>query len=432
MAIWPRVVSFLIVGYLCMTRSFAYFGVAPLFIGEIVLGAFLVLKPRVGLGTLAASLLRPSPLNGLGLALLAFVSYGLWQVGRGVLGGSSVFYTLKFFVFNYYTLYLFLGMWIGLHAPEFLPKLIRILAWVHGIYGLMWLVALKHVAAFVPGADVPIFGFPAGGAVVILGLLCFERNLGAVWPVLVLNVLVTLAMQARATWLGLILGVLVWGLLARRLRHVVLMGMAGCAVLGMVELTGLRLGTGERGYSLSREVVAVAIAPIDAKLAKKLSPRAVHKSGTMEWRQKWWEQIWLSVHSTWMLEAFGHGYGFDLFALAPEDVRAGQVEDIRTPHSIFYYALGYTGWVGVFLFAVLQFTILRLLWRSFRLSGQPAGVVWWVMGMAMAFFEASFDSPYKAIPFYILMGLSIAPGLQPKGAPYARPARAQLLPVAGR
>ena len=106
-----------------------------------------------------------------------------------------------------------------------------------------------------------------------------------------------------------------------------------------------------------------------------------------------------------MLEAFGHGYGFDLFVLAPDDVRAGQAEEIRTPHSVFYYALGYTGWVGVALFAVLQFAILRLLWRSFRLTGQPAGVVCWVMGMAMACFEAGFETPYKAIPFYLLMRL---------------------------
>ena len=65
MVIWPQIAGFLLVGYLCMSRSFAYLGVAPLFIGEIVLGAFLLLKPRVALGTWAASLLRASPLNEL-------------------------------------------------------------------------------------------------------------------------------------------------------------------------------------------------------------------------------------------------------------------------------------------------------------------------------------------------------------------------------
>jgi hypothetical protein len=104
MVIWPWIAGFLLLGYLTMGRSFAYLGIPPIFIGEIVLAAFLLLKPRIALGTWVASLLRPSPLNGLGLTLLAFMAYGLWQVGRGVLGGYPVLHTLKFFTFNYYTL----------------------------------------------------------------------------------------------------------------------------------------------------------------------------------------------------------------------------------------------------------------------------------------------------------------------------------------
>jgi O-antigen ligase len=114
-----------------------------------------------------------------------------------------------------------------------------------------------------------------------------------------------------------------------------------------------------------------------------------------------------------MLEAFGHGYGFDLFGLAPAEVRYGQEDwEVRTPHSVFYYALGYTGWVGVVLFAALQLAILRLLWQSFRLDGQPVGVLFWVMGMAMASFEGGFDTPYRAIPFYLMVGMAAAPALQ--------------------
>ena len=112
--------------------------------------------------------------------------------------------------------------------------------------------------------------------------------------------------------------------------------------------------------------------------------------------------------------------------LAPQEVREGQPEDIRTPHSAFYFALGYTGWVGVVLFAALQFAIFRLLWRSHREAGQPAGIVWWVMGLAMASFEEGFETPFKAIPFYLLCGMAMAPGLlaAPAGASPARRARA--------
>lgn len=428
MSIWLRVAGLLLVGYLCMKRSFAYIGAPPVFIGEIALAAFLLLKPRVALGTWAASLLRPSPLNGLSLALLVFVAYGLWQVGRGVLAGSELVYTLKFFVFNYYALYLFLGMWIALHLPDGPPKLVRAIAWVNGVYGLLYIVALRHVAADLPGTEQPLFSPPGGGAVAILGLLCFERDLRKVWLVLALNIVVTLAWQVRAEWLGLALGILAWGMLTGRLGRVIRVGLAGVAVLGMLQLADVEL-IGRTGTSVSiAETLARAIAPISLELAKELSPNAVYHAGTAEWRELWWEQIWLSVHTKPMLEAFGHGYGFDLFGLAPPEVRAGQPADIRTPHSVFYFALGYTGWVGVVLFGALQLAILRLLWRSYKLTGQPVGLVWWVMGIAMASFEEGFDTPFKAIPFYLLCGMAIAPLLRAEPAPAAPRARPEPQP----
>lgn len=416
MVIWSWAVGFLLIGYLCMTRSFAYLGVPPLFIGEIVLAAFLLLKPRVTLGTWVASLLRASPLSGLGLVLLVFMLYGTWQLGRGILGGKDLFYPLKIFIFNYYTIYLFLGIWVGLHSPDLLQKLMRILAWVHGIYAVLWLVVLKHFVDLTPGSGPPLFGVPLGGQVAILGLLCFERDLRPVVIPLVLNIAATLAMQQRAAWLGLGTGMLVWGLLTGRLGRIAAIGVSCVAALVLIELSGIQVKFGDHnsGLPVSRDILSVVIAPIDVELANELSPRGRAKEGTVEWRQKWWRQIWRAAQSGMMVQAFGHGYGFDLWGLAPDDVRAGQAEEIRTPHNVFYFALGYTGWVGVALFAMLQLAIIRLLWRSYRLAGQACGLVFWVMSMTMALVEQSIDTPYRAIPFYLLMGLSIAPGLQPK------------------
>lgn len=415
MRIWARTAGFLLVGYLSMKRTFAYLGVPPLFLGEIVLGTFLLLKPRVALGSWAASLFRPSPLNALGATLLVFVLYGVWQAGRGVMGGSPVLYTLKFFVFNYYPLYLFLGLWIALHAPGRLRAFVRAIAWCNGIYGLAYIVALRHLTMLLPGTEQPLFSPPGGGAVAILGLLCLERDLRGVWFVLLLNIVVTLAWQVRAEWLGLGLGALVWGFLTGRFARVLAVGLGGIAVLGLLELADVTLvsRTGS-GVSLS-ETVARVVAPIDLELARRFSPNAALHAGTAQWRELWWEQIWRSIHATPMREAFGHGYGFDLLALAPDSVRAGQAEEIRTPHSVFYYALGYTGWVGVLVFAAFQAALLALLARSWRLGGQPAGVVWWVMGLAMGLFEESFETPYKAIPLYLLLGMAAAPGVQAAG-----------------
>jgi hypothetical protein len=98
-------------------------------------------------------------------------------------------------------------------------------------------------------------------------------------------------------------------------------------------------------------------------------------------------------------------------------------EATRTPHSVFYYALGYTGWVGVALFALLQFAILRLLWRSYRITGQAAGVAWWVMQMVMASFQEGFETPFHAVPFYLLAGITMAPALRGAGEVHVRLAR---------
>ena len=146
-------------------------------------------------------------------------------------------------------------MWIALHAPDSLPKLVRALAWVNGVYGLLYIVALRHLEVYIPGSDVPLFSPPAGQTVAILGLLCFERDLRSVWLVLALNIVVTLAWQVRSEWLGLALGILAWGLLTGRLGRVIAIGMAGLAVLGMVELADIRLlGRNGEAISLSENV----------------------------------------------------------------------------------------------------------------------------------------------------------------------------------
>ena len=249
---------------------------------------------------------------------------------------------------------------------------------MNGIYGLIWIVSLRYAVDYhVPGSDVRLFGQPGGGPVAILGLLCLEHKLRSVWFLLALNIIVTLALQVRAEWLGLAVGMLIWGLLGLRLGRVVAMGLASLALIGMLELAGIELpGRNEdSGFSIA-ETIGRALAPIDIELAQQFSPKAKAHASTSEWRELWWEQIWLSVHSSPRLAAFGHGYGFDLFGLAPESVRGGQEDwDVRTPHSVFYYALGYTGWVGVVLFGLLQLAIVKLLWRAFRCGRQPSGLV---------------------------------------------------------
>jgi hypothetical protein len=104
----------------------------------------------------------------------------------------------------------------------------------------------------------------------------------------------------------------------------------------------------------------------------------------------------------------GPGYGYLLRNLVNYLKDLGE---IRTPHNVFFYALGYSGWVGVVLFFSLQATVGSLVWRAYRLTGQPFGLAFWAAALLSAFFGNVMETPSGAIPFYLTLGLIIGPTL---------------------
>jgi len=103
----------------------------------------------------------------------------------------------------------------------------------------------------------------------------------------------------------------------------------------------------------------------------------------------------------------GNGYGFPLKDLVPYLKNS----DVRTPHNVFFYALGYTGWIGVILFFWLQASVCGLLWRVYKLTGRSYGLAVWACVLIGAFFGNSFETPVGAISYYIIMGLLIGGAL---------------------
>jgi hypothetical protein len=91
--------------------------------------------------------------------------------------------------------------------------------------------------------------------------------------------------------------------------------------------------------------------------------------------------------------------------------------DLRTPHDVFYYALGYSGWIGVLIFFSLQTGCAVLLWRVYRVTGQAWGLAVWAAGLTTAFFGNFMETPAGAIPFYLTMGLFVGPALAALGSP---------------
>jgi O-Antigen ligase len=421
---WPNVAAFLIVGYLGLGKPFAYVGLpwVSLYIGEIVLTAFLLWGPRTRQGSWLRLTRRVRRLKRFEWLLLLTLIYGAFQAFRGILQGYPAFTALRDTAFNYYPIFLLLGIWVGLRDADFLRRVVHMLALWAGCYGLVYVLFLNRIPWTIPGTDgrVPLFLGPYGASTVaLLGLLAFEPRLRRVWHLIVLNLFVLLGVQVRAEWVGFAAGVFVFAWLTKRLKHLAVAASAFVFLLGLMYVTGLNLqtpnGRGDKvGSRISADyLVARALAPLSKNLANNLASDedVTFAAGTAEWRLIWWANIWTEVHAKLTSALIGFGYGYPIGDLNPE-IQSGMF--IQTPHNDFLYALTFSGWFGVILFALLQFEVLQLLWRSYQTTGRPFGLMCWTAFMTMSFFEDFFEAPFAAIPVFLLLGVAIAPALVEK------------------
>ena len=431
---WEQVISLLIVGYLTCGRSFAYIGIPPLhlFLGEIVLFALILFRTRDTLDHWIESITTPGPLHMLGMTLLFFLACGFFELLRGISFGFPLLAGLENLVFNVYPLFLFAGMWLGSKDPQLIRRTIRMLAWTNGIYGLLYIFFLNKLPLAIPGTypEIPVFGQPSGSAIALLGLLCFEEDLGRHFIVLILNSFVLLGIQVRAEFVGILAGLVVWGALRRRIGRVfAVTSLLGFLLfLGFVADFSIPAPATRGGKISSKYIVGRLVAPFDEKLASELTPIAEGNAGTARWRTDWWKVIWSTTYKDASTAAFGRGYGFPLSSLVPY-IRN---EVLRTPHNCFFYALGYSGWVGVALLCAFQLSLAGVLWQAYRLTGQPFGLVIWITFLCVALFGNLLETPFGAIPMYLLTGMAAAPAAERTFTLYAYSYRTQLLPATWR
>ena len=411
---WPRVFAVLIVGYLSVSRAFAYVGIPTwkVFIGEVVLALSFLWGPKFNGKFWPWVTFKLPELKSLSIAYALFLGFGILQVLHGIWVGNPPLVAVRDFAFNYYPIYFFLGLLAGIARPDLLPRLIRSFAWFNGIYGVLFLLYLNRASWFIPGVGdettpIPIFGQPIYSFVALLGLLAYEKNLWRIAHLLFLNAFVMLGMQIRTEWLAFGIGVLVWGVITKQGKRLLQAGVIGAALLGMMYVTDFTLpspeGRAEGDISI-RQLVDRGMAVFRADLSDESAAAGVGEADSQEatfvWRTVWWLAIWNSSLEDGHAAILGHGYGFPLGDLVP--YLAGQF--IRTPHNEFFFALGYTGWIGVALFFTFEVGILGLLWKVNRKTGEPFGVPYWVAMMTYGMFFPLGESPYGAIPFYLITG----------------------------
>jgi hypothetical protein len=410
MRFWANVAAVLVCGYGIFSRTFAYVGIPSMkvFIGDVTLALFIVCCTGAIVRPWLAGLLRPTPLSGVYWTLVVFISYGFLELARGLAGGYPPVTAMQDLVFNIYPLYFFVGWWAAVTYPDILPKIVKFLSVTSAVYGVLYYLLLRHVNLFLPGTNIPLIVTPSG-AMAIVGLPCFVKDLRRWWPVLAISTFLVLGAQGRAEWLALAAVIGVRSILMGQLSRVAWSGVFVTVVLGVGFWADVKIPSpvGRGGAISSREIVARAVAAVDRDAAAEISrEHAAFYAGTVSWRKRWWEAIWASVHADAETALLGHGYGYPIHNLV-KYLRDAQ-HDIRAPHNVFYYTLGYTGWIGVAVFYSFLGALGLMLFHVWRVTGQPFGIVIWVGSIISGHFGNNFETPFGAIPLYLMCGMAAA------------------------
>ena len=398
----------LVLGYCVYTRTFAHIGVAPLYVGEVALALFLFARPHPALRPLFTAQLKPTPISAYSWWFVLFAGYGVIELLRGVAEGHDRVVALQSAVVHIYPLFFFVGNWVACQNRKLLSKLVWWLAWANGVYGTFYVALIYPGEDTMVGAGVGFFGQPRGATIAILGLLCFQRRWSKIRIPLLLNAFVLVGMQGRSEWLSLAAGLLVWGILAGRFGVLVKVGAVAttCLLCFLVVDVPLPMRNDEGETMTTHNIVGFAIAVVDVHAAKELTPHAVSDASTVSWRTSWWASLWGMVHETPNRALFGPAYGYPIWEHHEEALDNFK---LRTPHNSFVFALSYTGWVGVVLLFGLLASLGWVLWRVFKLTGQPFGICFLIMMLVRSMADPFFETPYLGIPFWLITGLAAAP-----------------------
>jgi hypothetical protein len=254
-------------------------------------------------------------------------------------------------------------------------------------------------------SDVSWFSQPYGAAILILALLCYAPQRLSIIP-LVLNFFILLGVQVRAEWLSFAVAFSLWSILSKRYRQLVqvVAAMAALLVIGLV--SDFRLPAPEtRGGEVSvRFIVGRSLTAISPELARGLIDNPERYASTVSWRTGWWKSILRESHKDMPTAILGLGYGYPIWDHHPE----GLAYELRTPHSIVVWVLGYTGWLGLAIYLGMHASLGIAMWRVYRSSGQIFGLLVWVLYGIWSTADNLLEAPYGAIPFFLLLGLSAA------------------------
>lgn len=400
-------------GYVVLGKSFAYLGLPPLFVGEMLFALGLLAFLASGCAT---SLLTTVPAVSAAL-LMAWVLFRTLQ-GIGAYGIDA----LRDGAVALYAGFAFIVAALLVERPIRIAQVVGYFR-IHARVLIPIAIVLYLIARFfgasipkLPGQNVEIISVRSGelaahlcGALVLVlvGLCKVSRT----WLAVALGAALLVASQSRGGMLALLLPLLLAMVLTGQIGRLAAI-TAGLTLVMLVAYAAdfeIDLPRGERPIS------AAAVVENLASVAG--SSDANNLDGTKQWRLGWWQAIRdYTVHGPYFWT--GKGFGINLaeadgFVVGLE--RGGPT--LRSPHSVHMTYLGRGGVPGLalWLLTIGSWTIALL--RAAHLAWRRGDLDWaryfvfLVCYFASIVVDASFDvaleGPMLGIPFWILFGIGV-------------------------
>lgn len=410
----------LLLGYAVAGKGFAYLGIPPLFVGEIVL--LIALAGLVFTGSL-----RDIPLMPIHWILFFFVVWGalralpyLGEYGMDTLRDSVVWAYSVFALLLGASLVRTGGYFMAMGAYAVAVPWVLIWSPLALVVG----VALPGLFPVLPGTDVPVvlikasdLGVHLAGATAFL-LLGLNQSVGGqvrsrwklpewVWWIALPIGAAIVASINRAGFVGILVGLIVVLALrpTRRFGKIALGACVGVAALLFVELDASET---ERQISLTQVLL---------NIQSIFMGTGVHYlEGTVLWRIEWWRHI---INYTvfgdyaWL----GKGYGINL-ALSDGILAMHIDEDLRSPHNGHMTILARSGIPGLALWVAFNLAFAVGLYNRFRQAvrlGQEvlARINVWLLAYWAAFFvvmtfDVFLEGPQGGIWYWSMIGFGLA------------------------
>jgi len=425
--IWLKLLCLTLLGYALLGKGGAYFGVPPIFIGEMILlcgiGSFVLFGRWRGLFDMPAvwflvvlitwGMLRTWP---------DLPRYGADSLRDAVIWGYGIFAVIV------------CGALLG--RPRRMAILLRwyrqFALWFPVCIPVLWIMSqfLAESLPRWPWAKVPVLFLKGGDTLVHLaGILAFwVAGLGgciATWRLGLLAACVVLVGTFDRSGLLTFLAVFTLCLALKPRDHSLwrLMGLGFCGLV-LIAATGLRVQMPEREREISITQFVANLTSLGG------NTRTGDLDETKQWRLDWWSDITrYTLHGKY----FWTGKGFGINLADEDDYQVQEDSSLRCPHNGHMTMLARGGVPGLVLWLLVHLSWACTLARAYfhsRHAGEEhwAGLFLFLLAYGMAFlsnatFDVFLEGPMGGIWYWTVFGVGLAASWtywrQPKALPWS-------------